>query len=86
MGKLKKLSAANRIETKIKYFQIVSIHFGGECFWRIGNAFWLATIMMWGKVIEEWESAGWDLHTYACAGNAVVALGTNHYLLFKKGQ
>ena len=37
-----------------------------------------------GKVIEEWERAGWDLHTYACAGNAVVALGTNHYLLFKK--
>jgi hypothetical protein len=52
MGKLKKLSAANRIETKIKYFQIVSIYFGGECFWRIGNAFWLATIMMWAKLLK----------------------------------
>jgi len=38
-----------------------------------------------GKVIEEWEKAGWRLHTYACAGNAVVTLGTNHYLLFEKG-
>ena len=38
-----------------------------------------------GKVIEEWEKAGWRLHTYACAGNAAVALGTNHYLLFEKG-
>ena len=36
-----------------------------------------------GKVIEKWEKAGWRLHTYACAGNAAVALGTNHYLLFE---
>jgi len=39
-----------------------------------------------GKVIERWEKAGWRLHTYACAGNAVVTLGTNHYLLFEKGE
>jgi len=39
-----------------------------------------------GKVIEEWERAGWHLHTYACAGNATVTLGTNHYLLFEKGE
>ena len=37
-----------------------------------------------GKVIEDWEKGGWRLHTYACAGNAAVALGTNHYLLFEK--
>jgi hypothetical protein len=39
-----------------------------------------------GKVIEEWEKSGWRLHTYACAGNAVVTLGTNHYLLFEKEE
>jgi hypothetical protein len=39
-----------------------------------------------GKVIEEWEKAGWRLHTYACAGNASMTLGTNHYLLFVKGE
>jgi len=37
-----------------------------------------------GKVIEKWEKAGWRLHTYTCAGNAVVTLGTNHYLLFAR--
>jgi hypothetical protein len=37
-----------------------------------------------GKVIEKWEKASWSLHTYACVGNATVALGTNHYLLFEK--
>ena len=37
-----------------------------------------------GGVIEEWERKGWLLHTYACAGNAAVTLGTNHYLLFEK--
>ena len=37
-----------------------------------------------GKAIEEWEKAGWRLHTYACAGNAVITLGTNHYLLFER--
>ena len=36
-----------------------------------------------GKVIEEHEKAGWHLHTYACAGNATIDLGTNHYLLFE---
>jgi hypothetical protein len=36
------------------------------------------------KTIEEYEEDGWRLHTYACAGNAALALGTNHYLLFEK--
>jgi len=39
-----------------------------------------------GKVIEEWEKAGWSLNAYACAGNASLTLGTNHYLLFEKGE
>lgn len=39
-----------------------------------------------GKVIEEWEKAGWRLHTYVCAGNAAMTLGTNHYLLFVKDE
>ena len=39
-----------------------------------------------GKVIKDWEKEGWHLHTYACAGNAAPALGTNHYLLFEKGE
>jgi hypothetical protein len=37
-----------------------------------------------GKVIEDWEKEGWRLHTYACAGNASMALGINHYMLFEK--
>ncbi len=36
-----------------------------------------------GKVIGEYEKAGWRLHTYACTGNATEELGTNHYLLFE---
>jgi len=39
-----------------------------------------------GEEIERWEKEGWRLHTYACAGNAAPALGTNHYLLFEKGE
>jgi len=39
-----------------------------------------------GKAIEEYENVGWRLHTYACAGNAALALGTNHYLLFEQGE
>jgi len=39
-----------------------------------------------GKTIGEWEKNGWRLHTYACAGNAALALGTNHYLLFEKAS
>ncbi len=39
-----------------------------------------------GKAIEEYENVGWRLHTYACAGNAALALGTNHYLLFEQGK
>jgi len=38
-----------------------------------------------GKTIQEWEKNGWRLHTYACAGNAALTLGTNHYLLFERG-
>jgi hypothetical protein len=39
-----------------------------------------------GRVIEDWEKAGWHLHIYACAGNANITFGTNHYLLFEKGE
>jgi hypothetical protein len=39
-----------------------------------------------GEVIEDGEKNGWRLHTYVCAGNASLALGTNHYLLFEKGE
>ena len=39
-----------------------------------------------GKAIEEWEKTGWRLHTYTCTGNATITLGTNHYLLFMKGE
>lgn len=39
-----------------------------------------------GRVIEEWEKLGWRLQTYACAGNATLTMGTNHYLLFMKGE
>lgn len=39
-----------------------------------------------GKVIEDWEKAGWRLHTCACAGNAAVTLGTNYRLLSEKGE
>ena len=39
-----------------------------------------------GRVIEKWHEKGWRLHTYACAGNATVVMGTNHYLLFEKGE
>jgi hypothetical protein len=37
-----------------------------------------------GKRIEEEEKAGWRLNAYAVAGNATLALGTNHYLLFER--
>ena len=39
-----------------------------------------------GETIEEWQRNGWNLHTYVCAGNATLAMGTVHYLLFKKGE
>jgi hypothetical protein len=39
-----------------------------------------------GKTIEEWQKNGWRLHTYVCAGNATLAMGTVHYLLFEKGE
>jgi hypothetical protein len=38
-----------------------------------------------GIIVEEWDKAGWRLHTYACAWNAALALSTNHYWLFEKG-
>jgi hypothetical protein len=37
-----------------------------------------------GRTIEEWMKNGWRLHSYACAGNAALAMGTNHYLLFER--
>jgi hypothetical protein len=40
-----------------------------------------------GKVIEEWEKAGWRLHTYQAAGDVgPVTAYVNHYLLFEKGE
>ncbi|MEJ2126871.1 MAG: hypothetical protein P8X84_05115 [Candidatus Bathyarchaeota archaeon] len=36
-----------------------------------------------GKVIEEWESNGWNLHTYTTA--QLRGSEVNHYLLFSKG-
>ena len=40
-----------------------------------------------GKVIEEWEKAGWRLHTYQAAGDVGAATAfVNHYLLFEKSE
>jgi hypothetical protein len=40
-----------------------------------------------GKIIEEWEKAGWRLHTYQATGNVGPASAfVNHYLLFEKGD
>jgi hypothetical protein len=40
-----------------------------------------------GKVIEEWEKAGWRLHTYQATGDVGPATAfVNHYLLFEKGE
>ena len=39
-----------------------------------------------GKTIEEWEKAGWRLHTYQAAGDVGMTTAfINHYLLFEKG-
>jgi hypothetical protein len=38
-----------------------------------------------GKVIEDWEKAGWNLHTYTAA-QMRPGLEINHYLLFEKGE
>ena len=38
-----------------------------------------------GKAIEEWEKAGWMLHTYTAA-QMRAGLEINHYLLFEKGN
>ena len=37
-----------------------------------------------GKTVEEWQKNGWCLHTYVCAGNANIGMGTVHYLLFER--
>ena len=37
-----------------------------------------------GKVIEDWEKAGWDLHTYTAA-QMRPGIEIIHYLLFKRG-
>jgi hypothetical protein len=40
-----------------------------------------------GKAIEEWESQGWQLHTYNTAGMGEgFNKSVNHYLLFVKGE
>ncbi len=40
-----------------------------------------------GKEIEEWEKAGWRLHTYSSAGMGSGWDKTvNHYLLFVRGE
>jgi len=39
-----------------------------------------------GETIEKWRKNGWHLHTYVCAGNANMTMGTVHYLLFEKGE
>jgi hypothetical protein len=40
-----------------------------------------------GKTIEEWEKAGWRLHTYQAAGDVgLTSAFVNHYLLFVKGE
>jgi len=40
-----------------------------------------------GKVIEEWEKAGWRLHAYQTAGmGGAVNYTVNHYLLFERGE
>ena len=39
-----------------------------------------------GKIIEEHQKTGWQLHTYQTAGMgaAPMAYNVNHYLLFEK--
>ena len=40
-----------------------------------------------GKEIEEWEKAGWHLHTYQATGTVGIATAfVNHYLLFERGE
>jgi len=38
-----------------------------------------------GKVIEDWEKAGWSLHTYTAA-QMRPGIEISHYLLFEKGE
>lgn len=38
-----------------------------------------------GSVIEDWEKAGWHLHTYTAA-QMRPGLEIIHYLLFEKGE
>ena len=40
-----------------------------------------------GKAIEEWEKAGWRLHSYQTAGmGGAVNYTVNHYLLFVRQE
>jgi len=40
-----------------------------------------------GNAIEEWEKAGWSLHTYQATGTVGAAAAfVNHYLLFVRGK
>ena len=38
-----------------------------------------------GPAIQEWEAAGWRLHTYTATGLGSYR-NVNHYLLFTKGD
>jgi hypothetical protein len=38
-----------------------------------------------GEVIEDWEKAGWSLHTYTAA-QMRPGIEIIHYLLFEKGE
>ena len=39
------------------------------------------------RIIKEWQTKGWRLHTYQATGNVAVATAfVNHYLLFEKGE
>jgi len=40
-----------------------------------------------GKVIEEWQSKGWRLHTYQTAGmGGAINYTVNHYLLLERAS
>lgn len=64
----------------------------------LGSAFEVSRLREWkcvlvthhdkvGQVIEEFEKAGWRVHTYQAAGDVGLASAfVNHYLLFVKGE
>jgi hypothetical protein len=42
-----------------------------------------------GKTIEQWQNAGWRLHSYEAVGSPAPMLSGSfikHYLLFEKGE